>query len=70
MEVVTRAAAKLSLDWPAECPVEPEGVKLDERFLRFKTAFFPPISTLRCRGCGGNLSRPASSSPHRITTVM
>ncbi len=40
VEVVTRAAAKLSLDWP----VEPQRGKLDERFLRFRTS--PPHRSL------------------------
>ncbi len=38
--MITRAAAKLSLDWSAERPVEPQRGKLDKRFLRFQTA--PP----------------------------
>ncbi len=70
MEVITRAVAKLSLDWPAECHVEPQRGKLFECFLRFKTS--PPhrslpFFTLRCGGRGENLSRPASSSPFLIT---
>lgn len=43
LEVVTRAVAKLSLDWPAEKTTEPQKSKLDERFLR---ASQPPP----CRG--------------------
>ncbi|KAL0173474.1 hypothetical protein M9458_029442, partial [Cirrhinus mrigala] len=34
LEVVTRAVAKLNIDWPAEPQVEPQKSKLDERFLR------------------------------------
>ncbi len=52
VEVITRAAANLSLDWLAERPVEPQRGKLDERFLRFQTApphrslpFFPDLHT-------------------------
>ncbi len=59
VEVITRAAAKLSLDWPAECPVEPQRGKLDERFLRFQTApphrslpFFPDLHTEVSRSWG------------------
>ncbi len=44
VEVITRPAAKLSLDWPAECPVKPQKGKLDEGFLRFKTS--PPHRSL------------------------
>ncbi len=59
VEVVTRAAAKLKLDWPAECPVEPQRGRLDERFLRFKTSpphrslpFFPDLHTEVSRSWG------------------
>ncbi len=52
VEVVTRAVAKLNIDWPAERQVEPQRGKLDERFLRFKTPsphrslpFFPDLHT-------------------------
>ncbi len=52
VEVVTRAVAKLNIDWLAECQVEPQRGKLDERFLRFKTPpphrslpFFPDLHT-------------------------
>ncbi len=76
VEVITHAVAKLSLDWPAERFIEPQRGKLDECFLQFKTSsshrslpFFPDL-TLRCRGCGEKLSRPASSSLLQITIVM
>ncbi len=61
---------------PAERFIEPQRGKLEERFLRFKMSPshrslpFPPICTLRCRGLGENLSRPASSSLPQITMVM
>ncbi|KAL0185522.1 hypothetical protein M9458_017192, partial [Cirrhinus mrigala] len=52
VEVVTRAVAKLKLDWPAEKPTEPPRSKLDERFLRSKPPpprrglpFFPDLHT-------------------------
>ncbi len=38
--------------------------------LHIGACLFSPTSTLRCRGRGENLSRPASSSLCRITTVM
>ncbi len=44
VNVVTRAMAKLSINWPAQCHVEPQRGKLDERFLRFKTP--PPHRSL------------------------
>ncbi len=44
VEVVTRAVAKLNIDWPAECHVEPQRGKLDECFLWFKTS--PPHSAV------------------------
>ncbi len=54
VEVVTRAVAKLNIDWPAKRQVEPQRGKLDERFLRFKTPpphrslpFFPDLHTER-----------------------
>ncbi len=37
VDVVTRAVAKLNINWLVECYVEPQRDKLDERFLRFKT---------------------------------
>ncbi len=59
VEVITRAAVKLSLDWSAERPVEPQRGKLDERFLRFQTApphrslpFFPDLHTEVSRSWG------------------
>ncbi len=59
MEVVTRAVAKLNLDWPAECHVEPQRGKLDERFLQFKISpphrslpFFPDLHTEVSRSWG------------------
>ncbi len=58
VEVITRAVAKLSLDWPTERFIEPQRGKLDERHMQFKTspshrslAFFPTV-TLRCRDRG------------------
>ena len=41
LEVVTRAVAKLNIDWPTEKAAEPQRSKLDERFLR---ASQPPPS--------------------------
>ncbi len=50
--VVTRAVAKLNINWSAECHVEPQRGKLEERFLWFKTPpphrsllFFPDLHT-------------------------
>ncbi len=76
LEVVTRAVAKLNIDWPAEKQAEPQKSKLDERFLHTKP--LPPrrslpfflISTPRCRDHGRNLSRPAYSSPPLIIMAM
>ncbi|KAL0159107.1 hypothetical protein M9458_047183, partial [Cirrhinus mrigala] len=52
LEVVTRAVAKLNIDWPAEPLVEPQKSKLDERFLRSRPPparrrlpFFPDLYT-------------------------
>ncbi|KAI2646866.1 Transposon Ty3-G Gag-Pol polyprotein [Labeo rohita] len=52
LEVVTRAVAKLSIDWPAEPLVEPQKSKLDERILRSRPPpahrslpFFPDLHT-------------------------
>ncbi|KAL0164598.1 hypothetical protein M9458_040351, partial [Cirrhinus mrigala] len=52
LEVVTRAVAKLNIDWPAEPQVEPQKSKLDERFLRSwppsarrSLPFFPDLHT-------------------------
>ncbi|KAI2665260.1 Transposon Ty3-G Gag-Pol polyprotein [Labeo rohita] len=52
LEVVTRAVAKLNIDWPAEPLVEPQKSKLDERFLRSRPPparrslpFFPDLHT-------------------------
>ncbi len=74
VNVVTRAMAKLSINWPAQCHVEPQRGKLDERFLRFKTPpphrSLPFFSTPRCRDHGQNHFRPISSSPRPITMVM
>ncbi len=36
LEVVTRAVAKLNIDWPAEKQAEPQKSKHDERFLHTK----------------------------------
>ncbi|KAL0203138.1 hypothetical protein M9458_001156, partial [Cirrhinus mrigala] len=68
LEVVTRAVAKLNIDWPPESLVEPQRSKLDESTP--EPSFFSPISTLRCRDRGITLSRPACSSPPPITTVI
>ncbi len=76
LEVVTRAVAKLNIDWPAEKQAEPQKSKLDERFLRIShylhagACLFFLISTLRCRDHGRNLSRPAYSSPPLIIMAM
>ncbi|KAL0172229.1 hypothetical protein M9458_032540, partial [Cirrhinus mrigala] len=50
LEVVTRAVAKLKIDWPVESQAEPQRSKLDERFLRSQTPsarrklpFFPDL---------------------------
>ncbi len=52
VDVATRAMAKLNINWPAECHVEPQRGKLDERFLQVKTPpphrslpFFPDLHT-------------------------
>ncbi|KAI2666795.1 Transposon Ty3-G Gag-Pol polyprotein [Labeo rohita] len=52
LEVVTRAVAKLKIDWPAEKQAEPQRSKLDERFLRNRPPpshqslpFFPDLQT-------------------------
>ncbi len=52
LEVVTRAVAKLNIDWPTEKQAEPQKSKLDERFLRTKPLpprrslpFFPDLHT-------------------------
>ncbi|KAL0162075.1 hypothetical protein M9458_041471, partial [Cirrhinus mrigala] len=52
LEVVTRAVAKLNIDWPPESLVEPQRSKLDERFLRSRPPsarrslpFFPDLHT-------------------------
>ncbi|KAL0173005.1 hypothetical protein M9458_033316, partial [Cirrhinus mrigala] len=52
LEVVTRAVAKLNIDWPAEPQVEPQKSKPDERFLRSRPPsarrslpFFPDLHT-------------------------
>ncbi|KAI2647437.1 Transposon Ty3-G Gag-Pol polyprotein [Labeo rohita] len=52
LEVVTRAVAKLNIDWPAEKQAELQRSKLDERFLRnrpppsrWSLPFFPDLHT-------------------------
>ncbi len=45
VDVNTCAVAKLNINWPAECHVEPQRGKLDERFLQFKTP--PPHQSLK-----------------------
>ncbi len=52
LEVVTRAVAKLNIDWPADDQTEKQKSKLDERFLRIKSLplrrslpFFPDLHT-------------------------
>ncbi len=76
LEVVTRVVAKLNIDWPTEKQAELQKSKLDEHFLRTKPLpprrrlpFFP-ISTQRCRGRGGNHSRPTYSSPPLVIMAM
>ncbi len=44
LEVVTRAVAKLDIDWPAEKKSEPQKSRLDERFLRARPP--PPHRSL------------------------
>ncbi|KAL0148900.1 hypothetical protein M9458_055704 [Cirrhinus mrigala] len=52
LEVVTRAVAKLNINWPTEKHAEPQQSKLDERFLRnrpppshWSLPFFPDLHT-------------------------
>ncbi len=52
LEVVTRAVAKLNINWPADDQTEKQQSKLDERFLRSKSLplrqslpFFPDLHT-------------------------
>ncbi len=52
VDVVTRAMAKLNINWPFECHVKLQRGKLDEGFLRFKIPpphrslpFFPNLHT-------------------------
>ncbi len=52
LEVVTRAVAKLNINWPADDQTEEQRSKLDERFLRSKSLplrrslpFFPDLHT-------------------------
>ncbi len=52
LEVVTRAVAKLNIDWPADDQTEKQRSKLDERFLLIKSLplcrslpFFPDVHT-------------------------
>ncbi|KAI2665230.1 UDP-sugar-dependent glycosyltransferase 52 [Labeo rohita] len=59
LEVVTRAVAKLNIDWPAEKQAEPQRSKLDERFLRNRPPpshrslpFFPDLHTEVSRSWG------------------
>ncbi len=75
LEVVTRAVAKLNIDWPADDQTEKQKSKLDERFLRSKSLplrrSLPfPIFTLRCRDHGKNLFHPAYLSSPPIFMVM
>ncbi len=65
LEVVTRAVAKLNIDWPAKKDQKgrPES-KLDECFLCPKSlppCIFSPICILRCLDHGINHTWPASS---------
>ncbi|KAL0194817.1 hypothetical protein M9458_008389, partial [Cirrhinus mrigala] len=71
LEVVTRAVAKLNIDWPAEEKAVPQKSKLDERSLRSKTPsprrslpFFPDlheeISSSWARPYSARLFVPAS----------
>ncbi|KAI2649150.1 Retrovirus-related Pol polyprotein from transposon 17.6 [Labeo rohita] len=59
LEVVTRAVAKLNIDWPAEKQAEPQRSKLDERFLcnrpppsHRSLPFFPDLHTEVSRSWG------------------
>ncbi|KAI2654754.1 Transposon Ty3-G Gag-Pol polyprotein [Labeo rohita] len=59
LEVVTRAVAKLNIDWPAEKQAELQRGKLDERFLRNRPPpshrslpFFPDLHTEVSRSWG------------------
>ncbi len=59
VEVITRAVAKLHLEWPAEKQAEPSKSKLDERFLRSKPlpprrglSFFPDLHSEVSRSWG------------------
>ncbi len=72
LEVMTRAVAKLKIDWPAEECAEPQISKLDERFLRAKRSpptrslpFFPDLHTEVSRSWASPFSAPL-----QITTVM
>ncbi len=76
VEVLTRAVAKLNIDWPAECHVEPQRSKLEEWFLRVKPPpprlsllFFLNLHTEESKSWT-RLFWPASSSPPLITMVM
>ncbi|KAI2663485.1 DNA-directed RNA polymerase subunit beta' [Labeo rohita] len=68
LEVVTRAVAKLNIDWAVEEKAEPQRSKLDERFLRRKPRwslpFFPnlhtEVSRLWVRPFSAHLLIPAS----------
>ncbi|KAL0187594.1 hypothetical protein M9458_014693, partial [Cirrhinus mrigala] len=48
LEVVTRAVAKLNIDWPAEKQAEPQQSKLDERFLRNRPSKFVDAALSHC----------------------
>ncbi|MCJ8739459.1 hypothetical protein PDJAM_G00047420 [Pangasius djambal] len=72
LEVVSRAVAKHSIDWPTETRVIPQGSKLDERFLRSRLPpprqslpFFPDLHTEVSRSWrrpfSARLFSPASS---------
>ncbi len=77
LEGMTRAVAKLKIDWPAEERAELQTSRFDERFLRGKAITSEHgacrsslISTLRCQDRGQDPFRPASSSPPPITTQL
>ncbi|KAL0170481.1 hypothetical protein M9458_035077, partial [Cirrhinus mrigala] len=71
-EVVTRAVAKLNIDWPAKTLAEPQQSRLDERFLRTRRSlpFFPDLHTevsrLWNRPFSARLFIPASDNYGRL----
>ncbi len=57
LEVVTRAVAKLNIDWPAKKQTEPQKSKLDERFLRARTTTSMPEPSVFPRSPHRGVSR-------------